>query len=154
MSTNRRTKSNKHPKYYTNDDRTELYSYEWEFINNYIQTGDSFWALKNTRFAETNTDATVRAKAKTLLESPRIIREINKIMQEQHENSVMSAQEVMEYFTSVVRGEIKDQFGLDAPLSERTRAAQELAKRTIDVENKQKLMETEIPTISIKLVRE
>ena len=35
-----------------------------------------------------------------------------------------------------MRGEIKDQFGLEAPLSERTRAAQEIAKRTIDIENK------------------
>lgn len=50
--------------------------------------------------------------------------------------SVADAEEVMEYFSSVMRGEVKDQFGLDAPLSERTRAAQELAKRTIDIENR------------------
>ena len=42
----------------------------------------------------------------------------------------------MEYFSSVMRGDIKDQFGLDAPLSERTKAASELAKRTIDIENR------------------
>ena len=42
----------------------------------------------------------------------------------------------MEYFTRVMNGEEKDQFGLDAPLSERTRAAQELAKRTIDLDNR------------------
>ena len=47
-----------------------------------------------------------------------------------------TAQEVMEYFTKVMRGEIKDQFGLEAPLSERTKAAQELAKRTFDIENR------------------
>ena len=40
----------------------------------------------------------------------------------------------MEYFTSVMRGEVKDQFGLDAPLTERTNAAKELAKRTVDVD--------------------
>ena len=40
--------------------------------------------------------------------------------------------EVMQYLTSVMRGEIKDQFDLEAPLSERTRCAQELLKRNMD----------------------
>ena len=57
-------------------------------------------------------------------------------MAEARTESVAAATEVMEYFTRVMRGEEKDQFGLDAPLSERTRAAQELAKRTIDIENR------------------
>lgn len=39
----------------------------------------------------------------------------------------------MEYFTRVMRNEEKDQFGLDLPISERTKAAQELAKRVIDI---------------------
>ena len=42
------------------------------------------------------------------------------------------ANEVLQYFTAVMRGDVKDQFGLDAPLSERTSAARELAKRQID----------------------
>lgn len=57
-------------------------------------------------------------------------------MAEARTESVAAATEVMEYFTRVMRGEEKDQFGLDAPLSERTRAAQELAKRTVDLENR------------------
>ena len=48
-----------------------------------------------------------------------------------------------------MRGEIKDQFGLDASLNDRTKAAQELAKRTVDVENRIKgVPDTQI---SIKL---
>ena len=51
----------------------------------------------------------------------------------------------MEYFTSVMRGEVKDQFGLDAPLTERTNAAKELAKRTVDVDlRKQGLADNQI----------
>ena len=42
----------------------------------------------------------------------------------------------MEYLSKVMRGEVKDQFGLEAPLSERTKAAVELAKRTVDLDNK------------------
>ena len=50
--------------------------------------------------------------------------------------TIASAKDVMEYLTKVMRGEIKDQFGLDAPLSERTKAATELAKRTVDIDNR------------------
>lgn len=57
-------------------------------------------------------------------------------MMEARTQSVAAATEVMQYFTRVMRGEEKDQFGLDAPLSERTKAAQELAKRTVDIENR------------------
>ena len=45
---------------------------------------------------------------------------------------VADANEIMQYFTAVMRGEVNDQFGLDAPLSERTSAARELANRQID----------------------
>ena len=51
-------------------------------------------------------------------------------------DTIANAEEVMSYFTAVMRGDVKDQFGLEAPLSERTRAAQELAKRTIDIQNR------------------
>ena len=47
--------------------------------------------------------------------------------------TIADADEVMQYFTRVMRNEEKDQFGLDAPLVERTRAATELAKRLIDM---------------------
>ncbi len=71
-----------------------------------------------------------------LLKDVKIRDEIGKLEEERRKSSIATAQEVMEYFTKVMNGEIKDQFGLDAPLSERTRAAQELAKRTIDLENR------------------
>ena len=62
---------------------------------------------------------------------------MNRIMEELKKESVATADEVMQFFTAVMRGEVKDQFGLDATLSDRTRAAQEIAKRTIDIENRQ-----------------
>ena len=47
--------------------------------------------------------------------------------------TIADGDEILQYLTKVMRGQEKDQFGLDAPLSERTRAAQELAKRIIDI---------------------
>lgn len=65
------------------------------------------------------------------------VREYIEERQKQIEDSrIASAAEVMQYFTSVMRGEVKDQFGLDAPLAERTKAAVELAKRKVDVAQK------------------
>ena len=44
-------------------------------------------------------------------------------------DKIADIEEVMQYLTSVMRGEKKDQFDLDPALSERTKAASELAKR-------------------------
>ena len=73
---------------------------------------------------------------KRLLSDPRVIAEIDRLKEVIDNGELASAQEVMTYLTKVMRGEIKDQFGLEASLAERTKAAQELAKRTIDWEAK------------------
>ena len=69
-----------------------------------------------------------------LRDNPLVLAEINKRREEMHSEAIAQASEVMQYFTSVMRGELRDQFGLDAPLSERTKAAQELARRTVDLD--------------------
>jgi hypothetical protein len=62
--------------------------------------------------------------------------------------SIADADEIMQYFSAVMRGQVKDQFGLDAPLSERTAAARELAKRIVDIEND---VDTTVPEIRVTL---
>lgn len=64
--------------------------------------------------------------------------------------TIADSTEILQYFTAVMRGEKKDQFGLDAPLSERTRAAQELARRVIDVPSAEEL-NAAAPTIKVTL---
>ena len=131
----------------------KLSAFEEKFIANYIKSGDGVLALKLAEYPLED-EGRLKAKAHSLLNSPRIVQEMDRIMQETHKEAIMNAQEVMEYFTSVVRGEVKDQFGLDAPLSERTRAAIELARRTVDIENREKLSKLDQPVISIKLIRD
>lgn len=61
--------------------------------------------------------------------------------QKQIEDSrIATIDEVMQYLTSVMRGEIKDQFDLEAPLAERTKAAQEILKRN----NEKRKLEVEL----------
>ena len=50
-------------------------------------------------------------------------------LQQLENNRIASADEVLKYFTSVMRNEEKDQFGLDASLKDRNFAAKCLAQR-------------------------
>lgn len=53
-------------------------------------------------------------------------------LEDSDNKAIADANEVMEYLTSVMRGEIQDQFDIEPSLAERTKAAQELAKRLVD----------------------
>ena len=77
-----------------------------------------------------------RTAATRLLKKEYIQAEMTRRREKMTSASIATATEVMEYFTQVMKGEILDQFGLEAPLSERTRAAVELAKRTVDLDNR------------------
>lgn len=50
-------------------------------------------------------------------------------LQEKENKRIASQDEVLEYLTKVMRGEEKDQFGLDASLQDRTKCAELLGKR-------------------------
>ena len=134
----RRPRVNRHGKTKITPD-SPLTSFDVAFINAYIHCGNATTALEmadiNGRIKNKSYDAKAK-QASRLLQSPNVKAEIERIMNEIKKDTIMTATEVMEYFTAVARGEIKDQFGLDASLSERTKAAQEIAKRTVDIENR------------------
>ena len=115
---------------------TPLSVNEQRFITEYLKNRNIKEAYRNLGLAEGLSEWQIYNKANSILNRPNVKAEIYRIMDELHNQSIASGMEVMEYFTSVMRGELKDQLGLDAPLAERTKAAQELAKRTIDVENR------------------
>ena len=50
-------------------------------------------------------------------------------MKPKEDKRIADIDEVLQYLSDVMRGKVKDQFGLDASLQDRTKAAQELAKR-------------------------
>lgn len=114
------------------------------FIDEYIRTGSEKKAKEKSH---------IDAPANSILRRPNVQKEIQRIMAELQNKSIATADEVMGYFTSVMRGEVKDQFGLDAPLSERTRAAQELAKRTIDIENRKAGVADQVTSVTLNWER-
>lgn len=121
---------------------------EDKFINLYLELGNARQAVIQAGFKTKSPDM----YANRLLKKDKIVQEIRFRRDQAYKESQATAAEVMDYFAKVMRGEIKDQFGLEAPLSERTKAAQELAKRTVDIDNRmagKKDMST--PEIQIKL---
>ncbi|MBO6272791.1 terminase small subunit [bacterium] len=127
----------------------KLTAIEQQFITNYIQVGNASEAVRMIPQFKGKTPHIVSETAGSFLKRPAVKEEINRIMEEIKKESVATADEVMQFFTAVMRGEVKDQFGLDATLSDRTRAAQEIAKRTVDIENRN--AGTPDQTISITL---
>lgn len=102
------------------------------FIDKYLELGNGQKACREAGYSEKFANIT----ANKLLKKTYVNDEIKYRRNEIHKQNIATAEEVMDYFTKVMRGEIQDQFGLEAPLSERTKAAQELAKRTIDIDNR------------------
>lgn len=49
---------------------------------------------------------------------------------------IATGEQVMQFFSDVMTGKIKDQFGLETSVADRTKAAVELAKRTVDLDQK------------------
>ena len=109
-----------------------LSSLQARFIDLYIELGNQRQAVIQAGYKCKNPDW----QANCLLRTPKIMDEINYRMEQAHKSSIAKSEEILEYFTKVMRGEIADQFGLEAPLGERTKAANELAKRLIDIPNK------------------
>lgn len=119
---------------------TPLSVAEQHFLTNYIKCGNYAEAAIMTPELDTEgkTRNACKMMGRNIMKRPNILAELDKIMEEARKETIAEAKEVMEYFTRVMRGEEKDQFGLEAALAERTKAAQELARRTIDIENKVK----------------
>ena len=123
----------------------KLTSKEAKFITEYIKTGNGQQSAISAGYAE----KFARSTAQGLMRKDYIAEEIQYQTKEIMKSNIATAEEVMDYFTKVMKGEIKDQFGLEASLGERTKAAQELAKRLIDIPNK--LEGNKMPEVKISL---
>lgn len=113
------------------------------FIDAYVETGNGKQSVIEAGY---NSKQPAQM-AQKLLNTPYINEEIRYRLEQHKSESIATADEIMQYFTDVMRGKLLDQFGLEASLAERTKAAQELAKRQIDIPNK--LAGNEAPKITI-----
>ena len=95
------------------------------FADYYIECGNATEAAKRAGYSENN----VGENAAKTLKNPNVSAYIAERMEQQNRKRVADANEVIEFYTAVMRGEVKDQFGLDASLSDRLKAGDSLMKR-------------------------
>ena len=103
------------------------------FADEYLKCGNATEAAERAGYSK-KTATVIGAQNLTKLN---ILKYINERQKKIDDSRIADAAEILEYFTSVMRGQIKDQFDLEPPLAERTKAAVELAKRKIDIGQKQ-----------------
>lgn len=101
------------------------------FADYYIQTGNATEAAIKAGYSE----KTAYSIGNENLKKPEISAYIGERMAGQGEKRVADANEVIEFYTAVMRGEVKDQFGLDASLSDRLKAGDALMKRYAVTDN-------------------
>ena len=101
------------------------------FVQNYMKTNNITHSAIDAGYSP----KTAHVQGCNLLKNTKVSAYINAINERIESDKIADIEEVMQYLTSVMRGDTKDQFDLDASLSERTRAASELAKR-LDVRAK------------------
>ena len=107
---------------------------EDKLIDAYIECGNMLEAGRMAGYKMT--DKAARPYFSKLMKKDYISQEIKYRVEKLRTERIASGVEVMEYLSEVMRGHVKDQFGLETPVSERTRAALELAKRTVDIDNR------------------
>lgn len=95
------------------------------FADYYIECGNATEAAKRAGYSE----KTAYSVGNENLRKPEISSYIAARMAEIASARVANCAEVMEFYTAVMRGEVKDQFGLDASLSDRLKAGDSLMKR-------------------------
>ena len=96
-----------------------------DFVQEYMKTNN----VRQSAIKAGYSAKTASVQGSRLLTNVKVSAYIQAITERLESDKIADIQEVMEYLTSVMRGEKKDQFDLDPALSERTKAASELAKR-------------------------
>ena len=104
------------------------------FADYFIECGNGSEAAKKAGYSA----KTAAAIASRLLTNVNVSAYIDKRMAQQDASRVASADEVMRFYSSVMRGQEKDAFGLDPSLSDRLKAADSLMKRYAIGAEKQK----------------
>lgn len=99
--------------------RQKAFADEWLKCGN--ATESAIKAGYSKKYAGTNADK--------LLKNTKIAAYIAERQKQIEDSRIADVSEVLQFFSSVMRGEVKDQFEMDAALSDRLSAGRELMKR-------------------------
>ena len=106
----------------------EISQAQKNFVDYFIESGNQTEAYKKA-YPKCKNDNSAAASASKLLRNNKVKQYLDARMAAVDSDKIATAEDVLEYLTSVMRREEKDQFGLDASLSDRTKAAELLGNR-------------------------
>ena len=107
----------------------DLTEQEKKWAESYVRTLNLTQACRDAGFE--GSENALRQKGKRLVTKQPIQEYIRKILDKnkhEEERRIASMEEVMQFYSDVMNGKVKDQFGLEAQLSDRIKAAQSLDK--------------------------
>ena len=107
-------------------DEIKLTPKQKAFADYYIQTGNATEAYKMAGYKDFKSAG---VQANKNLNNPSVKEYIKQRMKPVEEKRIADGDEVLRFLTGAMRGEIKDQFDLDASLQDRMKAAELLGKR-------------------------
>lgn len=97
---------------------------QFDFLEYWIQTNNITQSAIKAGYSE----KTAPVQGSRFLRSEKAQMYIEERMQELDAEKVADSNEVLQYLTAVMRGEVKDQFDLDPSLSDRNKAADLLSR--------------------------
>ena len=106
-------------------DKSKLNRQQMIFAEEWIKTGK----IRESAITAGYSEKSAHTSGNRLLKNEKVLEYIRMRMRTQDKERVASAEEVLAWLTATMRGEIQDQFGLEASLADRIKAAQELMKR-------------------------
>lgn len=112
-----------------------------DFCEYYLQTGNATEAARKAGYSKNSAQQTGSEN----LSKPVISEYIATRQAEMDKRLIADTDEVLKFYSSVMRGEVKDQFGLEASLSDRLKAGDSLMKRFAAAGYKQTTERTEDP---------
>ncbi len=95
------------------------------FADYYLECGNASEAARKAGYSEKTAPGTGAEN----LKKPQIAQYIAERLAEIEDKRIATVEEVMVFYTSVLRGEVKDAFDLEASLESRMEAGKELMKR-------------------------
>lgn len=111
---------------HTNHTLTPL---EGAFITSFLVCKSGAQAVRDAGYKTKNP----QGKASDLLCKVHIVEEIKFRLAELESSKIAAATEILQFYTSVMRGEVLDQFGIEASLDTRIKSANELARHQIEL---------------------
>ena len=127
---------------------------ELAFVSAYIANGGNGTQAAREAGYKSKTEAGLTQRASALLRQSNVNGEISYRLNLKEQAKIASADEIMQFYTSVMRGEVLDQFGIEASLDTRIKAANELAKHKIEIPLKlqQKEMSNNLGSITLNFL--